>query len=771
MRTRFLAPSSFILHPSSFIVAALLAACGTHSADTDASPDVRSLTQAVDAAAARYDVPAPLLAGIGYVETRGWMHPGTASIDGAYGPMHLVDRGPGSPLQRAAALAGLSPDALRTDLAANLLGGAALLREIADRTFGPGRGSDDLAQWWPVLTAYSGESDPGLASLFAGDVLRAVSRGASAILPDGGRFRLPPQELTFSGENLFDASEQALAPDYPSAEWRPANSGNYTGGRGGNPINLVVIHTAQGSYSGTISWFANPSASASSHYVVAADGRVASMVHDRDTAWHAGNWDYNQRSIGIEHEGFVADPNWATESMYRASADLVRWVCDTYGVPKDRSHIIGHNEVPDPRAGHEGQYGGSGHHSDPCVNVSGSPCYWDWNHYMSLVGGSQPPQNGYIKGTVFAADGGCQYNNGWQNCTGHEIAGAHVRVPETGADVVTGSDGKFSIALPAGSYHPVASASGFTDGTPVLGAERAVAANATTWSSFILQRAEPPKPTTGTVSGFVYATKPGDDADRTTRLAGVHVAIGGIAADTGGDGSFKLENVPEGPHALGASLAGYAPAQTTVEVVAAQDKTVEVGLTRIAGVDGRVRNAATGDPVEKAVVQVDDKTATSGSDGTYSLDLPAGAYTLQVQAAGYQARSASATVAEAMRTTLDIWILPGDAPALVTITSPRNGAELEATPVAVTGAATLKGVETVSVNGVAADLAEDGSFSAKVTLQEGSNTIQATARTSDGLEVSASVRVNFDTGCGCGSGGPAGLFALPALLALRRRRS
>ena len=29
------------------------------------------------------------------------------------------------------------------------------------------------------------------------------------------------------------------------------------------------------------------------------------MVAEQDIAWHAGNWDYNTRAIGIEHEGYA----------------------------------------------------------------------------------------------------------------------------------------------------------------------------------------------------------------------------------------------------------------------------------------------------------------------------------------------------------------------------------------------------------------------------------------------------------------------------------
>ncbi|CUU02445.1 MAG: N-acetylmuramoyl-L-alanine amidase [Fimbriimonadales bacterium] len=160
-------------------------------------------------------------------------------------------------------------------------------------------------------------------------------------------------------------------PDYPGARWVPAYSGNYTASNRPStyPIRYVIVHVTQGSYSGTISWFQNPSARVSAHYVLrSSDGEITQMVRHKDIAWHAGNWTYNTQSIGLEHEGWVNDPRWFTTAMYRSSANLTRYICDQYGIPKTRSYIIGHNEVPGAT------------HTDP------GP-YWDWNYYMSLVAG------------------------------------------------------------------------------------------------------------------------------------------------------------------------------------------------------------------------------------------------------------------------------------------------------------------------------------------------------------------------------------------------
>jgi N-acetyl-anhydromuramyl-L-alanine amidase AmpD len=69
---------------------------------------------------------------------------------------------------------------------------------------------------------------------------------------------------------------------------------------------------------------------------------VARSVQEKDIAWHAGNWKYNKTSIGIEHGGYIDDPRWFIDSMYRSSAKLAAYLCRKYGMPVDR-----HNEVPD----------------------------------------------------------------------------------------------------------------------------------------------------------------------------------------------------------------------------------------------------------------------------------------------------------------------------------------------------------------------------------------------------------------------------------------
>ena len=108
-----------------------------------------------------------------------------------------------------------------------------------------------------------------------------------------------------------------------------------------------------------------------------ADGFVGQSVSEKDIAWHAGNWSYNQSSIGIEHEGYSNNPAWFTDTMFRSSAQLTAYLANKYQIPIDRQHIIGHNEVPDPY--NPGGYGGATHN----INCPGQN--WWWDLYMSYV--------------------------------------------------------------------------------------------------------------------------------------------------------------------------------------------------------------------------------------------------------------------------------------------------------------------------------------------------------------------------------------------------
>lgn len=182
-------------------------------------------------------------------------------------------------------------------------------------------------------------------------------------------------------------------PDVPCSYYPAAYqvSNPATGGYGnfdvadrpadGNAIRYIVIHTTEVSYAGTIRLFQDPTDNASAHYLVRSeDGHLVKFISPQHVAWHAGNWYVNTHSVGIEHEAFAAEgPTYFTDALYLTSAKLVRHLAKKYGIPVDRAHVIGHDEVPAVSQARQGQM-----HWDP------GP-YWDWDRFMKLAqDGSDP---------------------------------------------------------------------------------------------------------------------------------------------------------------------------------------------------------------------------------------------------------------------------------------------------------------------------------------------------------------------------------------------
>jgi len=134
-----------------------------------------------------------------------------------------------------------------------------------------------------------------------------------------------------------------------------------TPNQGGHMIEVrgVVLHIAEGSYEGTISWQKNPDADVSSHFIKGkADGEEAQMVDTDTTAWtqRAGNGHW----LSIENAGSV--PDKLTASQVEFAAQILAKAHKVYGVPLQVT------SDPDGR--------GLGHHSMGAN--PGSPD--DWGH-------------------------------------------------------------------------------------------------------------------------------------------------------------------------------------------------------------------------------------------------------------------------------------------------------------------------------------------------------------------------------------------------------
>jgi N-acetyl-anhydromuramyl-L-alanine amidase AmpD len=184
-------------------------------------------------------------------------------------------------------------------------------------------------------------------------------------------------------------------PDFPAGEWAgPAGQGNFATVAAPRKIDRVILHTTETRAAAAERIFRTPRRGVSAHYLVTIEGAVRQLVREQDIAYHAGNWDYNLRSIGIELEGWADGRPEATDDAARfawqipaqreALARLVRWACERHGIPMDRAHILGHNQVPsppEPGAAPDVRpwWGGKSQHHDPGAN-------WDWPGFLRLLG-------------------------------------------------------------------------------------------------------------------------------------------------------------------------------------------------------------------------------------------------------------------------------------------------------------------------------------------------------------------------------------------------
>ncbi|WP_245828152.1 N-acetylmuramoyl-L-alanine amidase [Micromonospora avicenniae] len=385
------------------------------------------------AAAAEYGVPESVLLGVSYLESRWDTHAGTPSTSGGYGPLHLTDaanvasltpghvhqgedpRGDTSrpltvaaprgadpsaapasaalqTLQAAAALTGADAAALRTDPAANIRGGAALLASYQKQLGGAVGAKTDPGTWYGAVARYSGADTEETASAFADEVYDQIRAGASRRTDDGHQVTLAARQVTARADTVHrlglrksQRPDEVECPARLGCEWIPAPYEQYGPGAGdyGNhdlanrpaqqKIEYIVIHDTEGYYGPSVGLVQQADYLGWHYTLRSVDGHVAQHVRTKDVGWQAGNWYVNAKSIGIEHEGFAGHGTWYTEAMYRASAKLVRYLALKLDIPLDRQHIIGHDNVPGTVASTV-----AGMHWDP------GP-YWDWSHYFDLL--------------------------------------------------------------------------------------------------------------------------------------------------------------------------------------------------------------------------------------------------------------------------------------------------------------------------------------------------------------------------------------------------
>jgi MYXO-CTERM domain-containing protein len=307
-------------------------------------------------------------------------------------------------LARGADLMGRSQEDLVTDLGLGTEAGAFVLADLAHTEH---LDPSVLEDWADVVETLSGLLHPAQRQTYRAEVFSLLRHGATIRARNGEIIELPahpeiPLGLTFvvPGITTLGTPEYAGAlwidtPQFAATTCNGTQAQKYDTNRGPYSVTMITIHDTEGGWNASVATLQNDPCK-SVHYIVDKDGsRVGQFIPESYTGWHAGNYWYNQHSVGIEHVGYSGVDDYQTP-MYEKSADLARTIAGHYGLPLDRSTFVGHQDVPDPNDIPNNSppcpdspgscvknlnYGGAAHHTDPGI-------YWEWCQYMQLVGGT-----------------------------------------------------------------------------------------------------------------------------------------------------------------------------------------------------------------------------------------------------------------------------------------------------------------------------------------------------------------------------------------------
>lgn len=128
------------------------------------------------------------------------------------------------------------------------------------------------------------------------------------------------------------------------------------GSRNGIAIDRIILHHNATTNKDVAmnTWLLGGASGTSAHYEITPT-EIIGCVGEQYSAYHAGGTggadvpkiaNPNQRSIGIENLNSTGAPSWSVDPKTITNcARLVADICKRYGIPCDRQHILGHNEV------------------------------------------------------------------------------------------------------------------------------------------------------------------------------------------------------------------------------------------------------------------------------------------------------------------------------------------------------------------------------------------------------------------------------------------
>jgi hypothetical protein len=110
-------------------------------------------------------------------------------------------------------------------------------------------------------------------------------------------------------------------------------------------IDHIVLHSTAGTLQAALNTFSSPNTQTSAHYIIDNNGKLWAGLEEYNVGYHSGNYQINQRSIGIEHVDEGATVKRHTDAQYTTSAKLVKDICAFYNIPINSNNIIPHSQV------------------------------------------------------------------------------------------------------------------------------------------------------------------------------------------------------------------------------------------------------------------------------------------------------------------------------------------------------------------------------------------------------------------------------------------
>lgn len=161
-------------------------------------------------------------------------------------------------------------------------------------------------------------------------------------------------------------------------------SPNHYSGRNGYQVTHITLHIMAGFLAGTDATFLNTSSQASAHYGIGSSGEIHQYVSESDGSWSDANYESNNTTISIEHEGGIASAP-CTDACVEASARLCADIARRYGWTRlwhdgTKGNVWLHREIP-----------GTDHATCPDLAPNGLPFQKIIDRANELLGGEDMP--------------------------------------------------------------------------------------------------------------------------------------------------------------------------------------------------------------------------------------------------------------------------------------------------------------------------------------------------------------------------------------------